>query len=137
MEVRFDFRGSISRIELDKKDMKITITSDDEGKLKSVIDILQGRLVKRGIDLKALDYQKLETALGQNVRQVAKIIQGIASDKAKQIVADIKASKLKVTPSIQSEQVRVVSKSRDTLQQVIALLKGKSYGIPLQFTNYR
>jgi len=137
MEVRFDFRGSVSKIELDKKAPSITITSDDEGKLKSVIDILQGRLVKRGIDLKALDFQKLETALGQNVRQVAKIIQGVASDKAKAIVADIKASKIKVTPSIQSDQVRVTSKSRDALQQAIALLKAKSYGVPLQFTNYR
>jgi uncharacterized protein YajQ (UPF0234 family) len=79
----------------------------------------------------------LETALGQNVRQVAKIIQGLSSEKAKLIVADIKASKIKVTASIQSEQVRVTSKSRDLLQQVIALLKSKSYGIPLQFTNYR
>jgi uncharacterized protein YajQ (UPF0234 family) len=137
MEVRFDFRGSVSKIELDKKTPQITLTSDDEGKLKSVIDILQGRLIKRGIDLKALDFQKLETALGQNVRQVAKIIQGLSSEKAKLIVADIKASKIKVTASIQSEQVRVTSKSRDLLQQVIALLKSKSYGIPLQFTNYR
>lgn len=137
MAVRFDFRGSISKIVLDKKKAELTLESDNEGKLKSVIDILQSRFVKRGIDLKALDFQKLELATGQSVRQVAKLIQGIPSDKAKQMVADIKASKLKVTASIQAEQVRIVSKSRDTLQEVIALLKGKDYGIPLQFTNYR
>ena len=137
MEVRFDFRGSVSKIELDKKKAEITLISDDEGKMKSVVDILRGRLAKRGIDQKAIDLQKIETALGQAVRQVAKIQQGVASEKAKAIVADIKAAKLKVTPSIQSDQVRVTSKSKDTLQQAMALFKSKDYGIPLQFTNFR
>ena len=134
---RFDFRGSISKLELDKKNNLITITSDDEGKLKNVVEILRSRIAKRGIDQKALDFQKLETALGQTVRQAVKIAQGVSSEKAKLIVADIKNSKIKVTPSIQSDQVRVTSKSKDLLQQVIALLRSKDYGIPLQFTNYR
>jgi cyclic-di-GMP-binding protein len=138
IEVRFDFRGSISKLELDKKEAKITIVSDDEGKLRSVIDILRGRLAKRGIDQKAIDLQKVEAAaLGGTVRQVAKIQQGIASEKAKAIVADIKTAKIKVTASIQADQVRVTSKSRDLLQQAIALVKSKDYGIPVQFTNYR
>ena len=137
IQVRFDFRGSISKLELDKKTGQITITSDDEGKLKSVVEILRSRWAKRSIDQKALDFQKVETALGGAVRQVVKIQQGIPSDKAKQMVADIKAAKLKVTPSIQGDQVRVASKSRDVLQETISLLRGKDYGLPLQFTNYR
>jgi len=137
MQVRFDFRGSISRMELDKKSAVITLVSDNEGKLKSVIEILRSRLAKRGIDQKAIELQKLETALGGTVRQTAKIVQGIPSEKAKAMVADIKSAKLKVTPSIQSDQLRVTSKSKDTLQQTMALLKGKDYGIPLQFVNFR
>lgn len=135
--VRFDFRGSVSKLELDKLKGDITIHSDNEGKLNSVLEILQTRLAKRGIDLKALDYQKLESALGGNVRQVVKVKQGIASDKAKAMVADIKAAKLKVTPSIQSDQLRVTSKSKDSLQQAMTLLKSKNYDLPIQFTNYR
>ncbi len=137
IEVRFDFRGSISKFTLDKKAAQITIVSDDEGKLKSVVDILRSRIAKKGIDQKALDFQKLETALGQTVRQLVKITQGIASDKAKLMVADIKSAKIKVTAAIQGDQLRVTSKSRDTLQETIALLKSKDYGVPLQFTNYR
>jgi uncharacterized protein YajQ (UPF0234 family) len=137
IEVRFDFRGSVSRFELNKKEGVITIHSDDEGKLKSVVEILRNRFAKRGIDQKALDFQTVETALGQTVRQKVKIAQGIATEKGKAMVADIKAAKLKVTPSIQSEQVRVTSKSKDTLQQAMALLKSKNYEIPIQFTNFR
>lgn len=137
LTVRFDFRGSISKFELDKKAGQITLSSDDEGKLKSVVEILRSRIAKRGIDQKALDFQKVETALGGTVRQVVKIAQGIPTEKAKAMTADIKSSKIKVTPSIQSDQLRVTSKSKDTLQQAIALLKSKDYGIPLQFTNYR
>ena len=137
IETRFDFRGSISKVELDKKTSELTLLSDDEGKLKSVIEILRSRIAKRGIDQKVLDFQKLETALGANVRQKVKVQSGIVSEKAKAMVADIKAAKLKVTPSIQSDQVRVTSKSKDALQQVMTLLKAKDYGIPVQFTNYR
>lgn len=137
IEVRFDFRGSISKFTLDKKEATITIVSDDEGKLKSVIDILRSRLAKRSVDQKAIDLQKLEVALGATVRQVAKIQQGIPTDKAKEMVADIKKAKLKVTASIQDEQVRVTSKSKDGLQQAMAVLKSGDYKIPIQFTNYR
>lgn len=137
LTVRFDFRGSISKFELDKKKGEITLTSDDEGKLKSVVEILRSRIAKKGIDQKALDFQKLEVALGATVRQVVKIQQGIVSEKAKAMAADIKAAKLKVNASIQSDQLRVTSKSRDALQEAIALLKSKDYGIPVQFTNFR
>ncbi len=137
MEVRFDFRGSISKLELDKKASEIKMVSDDEGKLKSVIEILRSRVAKRGIEQKALDFQKLEVALGNTVRQVVKVLSGIPVEKAKLMVADIKSAKLKVTPSIQSDQVRVTSKSKDTLQQAMALLKSKDYSLPIQFTNYR
>jgi uncharacterized protein YajQ (UPF0234 family) len=137
LAVRFDFRGSISKFELDRKTNQITMVSEDEGKLKSVVEILRSRVAKRGIEQKALDFQAIDKALGGTVRQVVKIAQGISSEKAKAIVADVKSSKIKVTPSIQSDQVRVTSKSKDSLQQVMALLKGKDYGIPLQFTNFR
>lgn len=137
IQTRFDFRGSVSKFELDKKDNKVTLTADDEGKLKSVVEILKSRFAKRGIDLKCFDYQKMEVALGAAVRQVVKINQGVASEKAKAIVADIKAAKLKVTASIQSDQVRVTSKSKDSLQEAMALVKSKDYGIPLQFSNFR
>src|SRR5687767_5942969 len=108
---RFDFKGSVSRMDLDKKENKLTLHSDNEGKLKSVIDILQGRLVKQGVSLQSLDFQKLEPAEGGTVRQVAKITQGIASDKAKEIVRAIKDAKIKVTPSIQGDQLRVTSRA--------------------------
>ncbi|HOW27496.1 MAG TPA: YajQ family cyclic di-GMP-binding protein [Elusimicrobiota bacterium] len=137
ISTRFDFRGSVSRIELDKKLAQITLYSDDEGKLKSVIDVLQGRLVKQGISLQALQYQKIEPAESATVRQVAKINQGIASEKAKEIVRVIKDSKIKVTASIQGEQVRVTGRAKDDLQSVIALLRSKDFGIPVQFDNYR
>lgn len=134
---RFDFKGSVSKIELDKKENTLTLRSDDEIKLKQVIDILQGRLVKQGISLGALDFQKLEVAEGATVRQVAKITQGIASDKAKEMVRAIKDAKLKVQASIQADQVRVSGRSKDDLQSAVALLRSKDFGLPLQFTNYR
>jgi uncharacterized protein YajQ (UPF0234 family) len=134
---RFDFRGSVSRMEFDKKAPSITLFSDDEGKLKSVVDILQGKMVKRGISLRSLDFQKLEVAEKATVRQVAKIKQGIPTEKAKEIVRDIKDAKFKVTPSIQADQVRVASKSKDELQTVMNFLRNKDFGLDLQFSNYR
>ena len=134
---RFDFRGSKSRIEWNDKDLLLTLTSDDEHKLKSVVDILETRLVKRGIAVKSLDYQKIEPAANATVRQPAKIQQGISSDQAKEIVRAIKDQKLKVQASIQADQVRVSGKSKDDLQSVMALLRGRDFGVPLQFTNYR
>ena len=136
---RFDFRGSVSRIDFDKKEKEpvLTLYSDDEGKLKSVIDILQNKFVKRNVSLKALDYQKLEPAEKATVRQPVKIKQGIPTEKAKEIARIIKDSKIKVTPSIQGEQVRVSSKSKDDLQSTMNLLRAQDLGLDLQFTNYR
>ncbi|OGW05664.1 MAG: YajQ family cyclic di-GMP-binding protein [Nitrospinae bacterium RIFCSPLOWO2_01_FULL_39_10] len=134
---RFDFKGSKSDIKLEEKDKKIVLLSDDEHKLKSVIDILQTKLVKRGVSLKALKYDKVEPATGGTVRQVITLQQGIPVEKAKEIVKIIKDTKLKVQAQIQGEQVRVAGKSRDDLQGVIALLRGKDMGIDLQFVNYR
>jgi uncharacterized protein YajQ (UPF0234 family) len=132
---RFDFKGSKSSIELTAEE--IVLVSDDEGKLRSVRDILEGRLVKRHVALKALEYGKLEDASLGTVRQKAKIVQGIESEKAKAIVKAIKDAKLKVQASIQSDQVRVTSRNKDELQRAIALIKERDFGIPLQFTNYR
>jgi uncharacterized protein YajQ (UPF0234 family) len=132
---RFDFKGSKSSIELAAEE--ITLLSDDEGKLQSLKDILESKLVKRKVALKALEYGKLEAAQMGTVRQKAKIIQGIESEKAKAIVKSIKDAKLKVQASIQSDQVRVVGRSKDDLQRAISTIKENDFGIPLQFTNYR
>ena len=137
LSTRFDFKGSVSRISFDRKEGVLTLNSDNEGKLKSVIDVLQGRLVKQGISLKALDFQKIEPAEGGSVRQTVKLTQGIASEKAKEIVRAIKDAKLKVQASIQSDQLRVTGRSKDDLQTAIALLKSTDFGLPLQFANYR
>jgi len=134
---RFDFKASVSRILFDRKEGKLTLFSDDEGKLKSVLDILQGRLVKQGVPLKALDFKNLEPAEGGTVRQEAALVQGVASEKAKEIVRAVKDAKIKVQASIQADQVRVTGRSKDDLQSAIALLKSADFGIPLQFSNYR
>ena len=132
---RFDFKGSKSSITQEKD--ALVILSDDEYKLKSVVDILQGKLVKRGVPIKNLSYGKVEPAQGGTVRQRVTLQQGIPTDKAKEIVKAIKDAKLKVQASIQADQVRVSGKSRDDLQAVITLLKGREFGIELQFSNYR
>jgi uncharacterized protein YajQ (UPF0234 family) len=132
---RFDFKGSKSSIELSGEEL--VLVSDDEGKLRSVKDILETKLAKRHVALKAIDYQKIEAAAMGTVRQRAKIVQGIESEKAKAIVKAIKDAKLKVQASIQSDQVRVTGRNKDDLQRAIALVKENDFGIPLQFTNYR
>ena len=132
---RFDFKGSKAAAELQDKD--ILLTAEDETRLRNMNDILQSKLLKRGISLKALDYQKIEAAAGGTVRQVVKIQQGIPIDKAKEVVKFIKDAKLKVQASIQGETVRVSGKDRDTLQETIAALKGNDFGIDMQFDNYR
>ena len=134
---RFDFRGSSSKIEWNEKELELTLTSDDAHKLKSVVDILETRLVKRGIAVKALDFGKIEDAAGGTVRQVVKIQQGIVSEKAKEIVKAIKDRKIKVQAAIQGDQVRVSGRNKDELQAAQALLRGGDFGVPLQFTNYR
>jgi cyclic-di-GMP-binding protein len=132
---RFDFKGSKSTITQEKD--SLVIVSDDDYKLKSVIDILQGKLVKRGVPVKNLTYGKVEAALAGTVRQKITLQQGIPIEKAKQIVKAIKDSKIKVQASIQADQVRVSGKDRDNLQTVIQLLKGQDFGVELQFENYR
>ena len=132
---RFDFKGSIAKVEQQQKDLMLS--AEDETKLRNMNDILQGKLVKRGISLKALDYQKIEPAAGGTVRQLVKIQQGIPIEKAKEVVKFIKDSKVKVQASIQGETVRVSGKDRDTLQDVIARLKANDFGIDMQFDNYR
>lgn len=132
---RYDLKGSAAGIE--QKDKELTLTANDEFGLKAVTDILQTKLVKRGVSLKSLDYGTIEPATKGTVRQVVTIRQGIASEKAKEIVKAIKDSKLKVQVAIQGEQLRVSGKKRDDLQAAIALLRGADFGIPLQFTNFR
>ena len=135
---RFDLKNSNSSIELEA-DKMIIITTADEMKLRNIYDILQTKLVKRGLSIKILDAQDIENALGGNVRQIFNLRKGLTQEKAKKIVADIKDSKLKVQASIQGEQVRVSGKSKDDLQEVIQLLRKNEdkYDYPLQFTNYR
>jgi len=134
---RFDFRGSRSQILLDKEKKTITLISDDEYKLKSVVEILQSKLVKRGISLKALVYGKVEPALGSTVRQIITLQQGISQEKAKDIIKIIRDTGLKVRAQIQADQIRVFGKSKDDLQAVIRILRERNLDIPLQFTNYR
>ncbi len=132
---RFDFKNSKTTI--DNTDKEITITTDDELKLKNIIDVLQSRANKRGISLKTFDFGKVEPAAGNAVRQVITLKSGIAKDKSRTVIEAIKAAKLKVTAQFQDEQVRVSSKSKDDLQKAQALLKGLEIDVPLQFTNYR
>ena len=132
---RFDFKNSKSSVE--QSGNTITIVADDDMKLKNVIDILQSKCVKRGVSLKALKYGKVEPASGGTLRQVVTAEQGIATERAKHLVQQIKASKLKVTTQIQDEQLRVSSKSKDDLQKAIALIKGLDLDYPVQFVNYR
>ena len=132
---RFDFKGSKAEVSLEEKDL--VLAAEDETKLRNMNDILQQKLVRRGVPLKALDYGTVEPAAGASVRQRATIQQGIPQEKAKEIVKLIKDSKAKVQASIQGDLVRVSGKDRDTLQQVITTLKAKDFGINMQFTNYR
>src|SRR5438094_3306705 len=136
IHTRFDLKDSKSSIVLEGKDA-IILQSVDEFKLKAVNDVFQQKLVKRGVPLKGLDYGAVEAAAGSTVRQKISLQQGIPIEKAREIVKHIKDSKKKVQASIQGDTVRVSSKDRDTLQEIIALLKQKDFGIDMQFTNYR
>lgn len=135
---RFDLKDSKSDVVLES-DTQIIITTEDDTKLRNILDILQSKMVKRNLSIKILDPQSIENALGGNVRQIFKLKKGLTQELAKKIVADIKSSKLKVQSSIQGEQVRVSGKSKDDLQDVIKLIREKEdeYKIPLQFQNYR
>ncbi|HVZ18083.1 MAG TPA: YajQ family cyclic di-GMP-binding protein [Terriglobales bacterium] len=132
---RFDLKDSKSDITMDKDGL--TLASADEYKLKAVTDVLQAKLVKRGVPLKGLSYGAIEPAAGSTVRQKVTMQQGIPIEKAREIVKTIKDSKKKVQASIQGDLVRVSGKDRDTLQEIIALLRSKDFGIDMQFTNYR
>lgn len=138
LSTRFDLKGSNSDIEI-VEDKSINITTNDEMKLKNIYDILQSKLVKRNLSLKILDPQKIENALGGNVKQEIKLKKGLSTELAKKITGFIKDTKLKVQASIQGDSVRVTGKSRDDLQAVIKVIKNKEDIIdaPLQFTNYR
>jgi hypothetical protein len=136
IHTRFDLKDSKSDIAMEGKEA-IVLSSADEYKLKAVTDILQSKLVKRQVPLKGLQYDPIEPAAGSTVRQKIKLQQGIPIEKAREIVKLIKDSKLKVQASIQGDTVRVSGKDRDTLQQVIALLRANDFGIDMQFTNYR
>ena len=135
IETRYDLKGAKNDITQEK--MVLTLTSGDDMKLKAVLDILQSKLHRRGIDLKALTVGDPESAAGGTVRQTITLQDGVPSDKAREIVRLIKDSKIRVQASIQENQVRVSGKNRDDLQAVIALVKAKELGIALQFTNYR
>jgi uncharacterized protein YajQ (UPF0234 family) len=137
VQTRYDLKDSKSSLELNEKENKILLASADEYKLKSVVEILGQKLVKRGVPLKGLQYGDITPASHNSVRQEITLQQGIATEKAKEIIKVIKDSKLKVQASIQADTVRVSGKDRDVLQQVIALLRGKDFGIDMQFTNYR
>jgi cyclic-di-GMP-binding protein len=136
VHTRFDLKDSKSNIEMEGKDA-IVLSSVDEYKLKAVTDILQQKLVKRGVPLKGLTYGTVEPAAGSTVRQKITMQQGIPIEKARDIVKTIKNSKKKVQASIQGDLVRVSGKDRDSLQKMIALLKQQDFGIDMQFTNYR
>jgi hypothetical protein len=135
IETRYDLKGSKNEVTLEKTD--ITILAADDMKLKAVVDILQSRLHKRGVPLKALTYGAVEQASGGALRQTIALQQGIPIEKAKEIVRLIKDTKIRVQAAIQEDHVRVSGKNRDDLQKIIALLKDKDLGIALQFTNYR
>ncbi len=136
IHTRFDLKDTKSDITLEGKDA-IVLSTADEFKLKAVNDILQGKLVKRGVPLKNLVYEKIESAAGSTVRQRVKLQQGIDIDKAREIVKLVKNTKKKVQASIQGDFVRIAGKDRDTLQEIIALLRQQDLGLELQFTNYR
>jgi uncharacterized protein YajQ (UPF0234 family) len=137
VQTRFDLKNSKSTIDLNEKDKKILLASQDEFKLRAVTEILEGKLVKRGVPLKGLSFGEVIPAAGSTVRQEVSIQQGIPIEKARQIVKKIKDAKLKVQASIQGDLVRVSGKSRDVLQEAIHLLRGEDFGIDMQFTNYR
>jgi cyclic-di-GMP-binding protein len=134
---RYDLKDSKSNIELNEKDHKIVLASSDEFKLKAVVDILQSKLVKRQVPLKALSFGEIIPAAGSTVKQEITLQQGIATEKAREIVKAVKDSKLKVQASIQGDFVRIAGKDRDTLQSVIGMLRERDFGIDMQFTNYR
>lgn len=134
---RYDFKGSRSAIELNQKEKTLTVVSDDDFKLKSVVDILQNKLIKRGVPIKALDYGKVEPAANTTVRQVIRLRVGIDKENARLLVKMVKDSKLRVQSQIMEDQVRVSGKNKDDLQSIIKMLREADLNFAVQFTNYR
>ena len=134
---RYDFRGSKSSINFDKEKKILHLIADDDFKMKAVIDILQGKVIKRGISLKSLQEGKFEDSAGGLRKCDITLVMGIDLDKAREIVKVIKEAKMKVQAQIQEQQVRVSGKKRDDLQEAMALVRGRDFGIPIQFGNYR
>lgn len=137
IQQRFDFKGTKTELTLKEKEKELIVMSDDEYKLKSVVDIVKTKLIKRNVSVKAFGFGNIEPSLGGTVRQTAKIQSGLTTEKAKEITKEIKDGRFRVQTQIQGEQVRVQSKSRDELQAVIGLLRSKDFGIDLQYENYR
>jgi uncharacterized protein YajQ (UPF0234 family) len=135
IENRFDFKHSKTSIESDGK--KITLISDDELKMRNVVDVLQTKAVRRGIDVKAFEFGSVEPAAGSTVRQVITLRSGISKDQSRALLAHIKELRLKVTAQFQDEQIRVSGKNKDDLQKVITSLRSMEFELPLQFVNYR
>ena len=133
---RFDFKGTKSTVEIENG-KSIKIVTEDDTRMRNIVDILQSKFIKRGVSINNMEYGKVEPAAGGLVRQSIRIKQGIEADVAKKITKDIKDSKLKVQTQLQDDQVRVSGKKIDDLQAVIALLKNKDYGVELQFSNFR
>lgn len=134
---RYDLKGSGAELSLDKQKKTITVAAPADFVARQVIDIMGSKLIKRGIDLAAVKWGDPQAATGQSVRQTATIVEGIDKETAGKINKDIKAQKLKVKVIIEGDKLRVSSASRDTLQEVIAFLKGQDHGQPLQYVNYR
>jgi cyclic-di-GMP-binding protein len=135
IENRFDFKHSKTSIDFDDK--KITLISDDELKMRNVVDMLQSKAVRRGIDIKAFEFGTVEPAAGGTVRQVVTLRSGIPKEQSKALLAQIKSLRLKVTAQYQDDQIRVSGKSKDDLQKVIGALQSMEFELPLQFVNYR
>ncbi|WP_209122320.1 YajQ family cyclic di-GMP-binding protein [Alkalihalobacillus sp. BA299] len=136
IQTRYDFKGSKSSIERTDND-KITLISDDEYKLESVIDVLKGKFIRRGLSQKSMDFGKIEKASGGTIRQVITLVSGISTERAKEVTKLIRDSKVKVKAQIQNEQIRVTAKNIDDLQDVIQLIKSKDLEFPVQFVNMR
>jgi uncharacterized protein YajQ (UPF0234 family) len=137
VEQRYDFKGSHTSIELNQKEKTVTLTTSDEMKLRALTEILNAKMIKRGVSLKALEYGAPQHAAGDTLRSVVKIKHGLSSEQAKEITKLVKDTKMKVQAQIQGDAVRITGKSKDDLQIAIQTIKGKDFEFPLQFTNYR
>jgi len=138
LDQRFDFKGSMSSIDFDKTEKQIVLKCENEYKLKALVDMVQTKFVKRGVSLKALDFQKIESGMvGGSIKQVVKVKSGIESDKAREIVKGVKDLKMKVQASIEGDQIRVKGAQLDDLQAVIQKMRAQDFGVELQFVNFR